>query len=217
MPMEKTIKNSLYPASYWYAVCQSKENCHHQHRAWPTGSSHMCWYCARRFSDIPCLLPVTRKNKCFHCIGNFCSWNCVKAYGHKMNNRPKDCLAYISLLAYWTAIKPQICPVYNAEKHPANCICLTKVHTPIKVAPPPVILDQFGGAVTSQEYSKGFTTIKNYDWITAKFSSSAQVLSQRWTMAWRKFPLESFNPTEEAKEAEPMPEVKAKYSYRPLF
>tara|TARA_X000001036_G_scaffold354289_2_gene335833 strand:+ start:158 stop:1084 length:927 start_codon:yes stop_codon:yes gene_type:complete len=48
----------------------------------PKKTNLHCWWCFHSFTCSPCFLPTVRddyRNR-FVVIGNFCSWNCVKAY-----------------------------------------------------------------------------------------------------------------------------------------
>ena len=48
----------------------------------PKKTNLWCWWCFHPFTCSPCFLPTIRdeyKDR-FVVIGNFCSWNCVKAY-----------------------------------------------------------------------------------------------------------------------------------------
>ena len=48
----------------------------------PSKTNLWCWWCCHSFNTSPCFLPTIRdeyRNR-YVVIGNFCSWNCVKAY-----------------------------------------------------------------------------------------------------------------------------------------
>ncbi len=54
--------------------------------SWPSSSPFACWWCAHKFQDFPKVIPInifrSKENNKLHVevIGNFCSWNCGKAY-----------------------------------------------------------------------------------------------------------------------------------------
>lgn len=45
-----------------------------------------CWWCHHSFETNPIQLPENYMNSHFTCIGNFCSFNCVKAYNLNLND-----------------------------------------------------------------------------------------------------------------------------------
>lgn len=48
--------------------------------------STKCWWCKHRFNTPNLSLPEYLHNNTFHCSGNFCSWECVKAYNIDLND-----------------------------------------------------------------------------------------------------------------------------------
>ncbi len=45
-----------------------------------------CWWCRNSFSTPSVELPEDYYNEIFYCIGNFCSFNCVKSYNLDLND-----------------------------------------------------------------------------------------------------------------------------------
>jgi hypothetical protein len=45
-----------------------------------------CWWCKHCFNTPNLSLPEYLHDNTFHCIGNFCSWECVKAYNIDLND-----------------------------------------------------------------------------------------------------------------------------------
>ena len=90
-----------------------------------------CWWCRNTFLT-PCIqLPEDYYNDTFYCIGNFCSFNCMKSYNLDLN----DSLIYkreslINLLYYLT---------YSEYKN-------------IVSAPHWLTLEEYGGLLTIDEY-----------------------------------------------------------------
>tara|TARA_B100000902_G_scaffold395360_1_gene453767 strand:+ start:165 stop:1073 length:909 start_codon:yes stop_codon:yes gene_type:complete len=54
----------------------------HGNQELPTSTKLWCWWCFHPFCTTPCFLPTVHDEyrKRYVVVGNFCSWNCVKAY-----------------------------------------------------------------------------------------------------------------------------------------
>jgi len=96
-----------------------------------------CWWCKNIFNTPKVVLPEEFNNDTFYCIGNFCSYNCAKAYNIDLN----DLLLWkreslLNLLYYLT---------YGYYKQ-------------IIHAPSWLILKEFGGFIDIKEYRKNFET-----------------------------------------------------------
>ena len=99
-----------------------------------------CWWCKNYFESLRLELPEYYFNNTFYCIGNFCSFNCVKSYNIDIN----DTLIYkreslINLM------------YYNFMKD----FCV------IKPAPHWLCLEEYGGTITIEEFRKSSITIDN--------------------------------------------------------
>ncbi len=121
---------------------------------WPKSTEKKCHNCSHRFDGVPVPLPVYRDElrNIYHCSGNFCSWQCSKAF----NNRETSPAGrgnrnmYISLLAYrlWVKMlrdKPSL-------RDNARSFCSYR----IEPARPRFDLRDFGGNLTIEEYREGF-------------------------------------------------------------
>ena len=96
-----------------------------------------CWWCRSIFTTPAVQLPEDYYNETFYCIGNFCSFNCVKSYNLDIN----DVLvwereALINLFYYMT---------YKEYKN-------------ILPAPHWMTLEDFGGILSIDKFRKNFTT-----------------------------------------------------------
>lgn len=94
-----------------------------------------CWWCKNSFTTPNLMLPENYNNGIFHCIGNFCSFNCKKAYNIDLNDSfvwKRESL--INLEYYLT---------YNKYKK-------------IDPAPSWLILKDFGGFLSITEFRKNF-------------------------------------------------------------
>jgi len=94
-----------------------------------------CWWCKYKFNTPNLCLPEQYFDSTFYCIGNFCSWECIKAYNIDINDNliwKRESL--INLMYYYT---------YGVFKE-------------IKVAPSWLILEDFGGNLTINAFRKNF-------------------------------------------------------------
>lgn len=135
---------------------------------WPSSSQFICWHCAHTFSNIPAFFPTLTKNNTFEFTGNFCSWNCVKAYSrHLSPNKPKGS-EFIAIFAFLTVHRPQHCHVPASRGHPSGCSCLD-VYQPLVYPQSPHQLVSFGGPLSIEEYREGFAIITHIDHINQVF------------------------------------------------
>lgn len=125
---------------------------------WPMKTSVYCHQCCHPFDGVPVPLPDTFDpvRKVYHCRGNFCSWQCAKAYNiNDMNSMygKGNRNMFIAILAHLTWVKYR-----NPYKKPvANSSTLKTYATySIDPAPPRQNLNIFGGRMTIEEYRKGF-------------------------------------------------------------
>ena len=98
-----------------------------------------CWWCKNNFDNSPVQLPESYFNNIFYCIGNFCSFNCVKSYNLDLNDSntyKRESL--INLLYYMT---------YNK-------------FVDIKPAPHWITLIEYGGILSIEEYRLNFINNK---------------------------------------------------------
>jgi len=92
-----------------------------------------CWWCKNTFDTPPVQLPENYYNETFYCIGNFCSYNCVKSYNLDLNDSAlykRESL--INLLFFLT---------YSKYKH-------------IVLAPHWLTLEEYGGLLNINEFRK---------------------------------------------------------------
>ncbi|ACH46774.1 putative VLTF2 transcription factor [Feldmannia species virus] len=119
---------------------------------WPTSTDNLCQHCCHPIDGVPVPLPQSYDTlkKVYHCRGQFCSWQCVKAYNMRSTvpagrgNRNM----YIALLAHRTWVKVRK-NVDDFER------LRTYACTSINPAPPPESLRIFGGDKTIHEFRKG--------------------------------------------------------------
>lgn len=130
---------------------------------WQRHSSSLCWHCCYGFTTTPCHLPYRRKDSRLYLTGNFCSWNCCKAY-YVSNRRicSSTTLHTITLLALLTSHRPRVCRSDPALPHPVDCPCMD-IRFGIPLPNPRESLQAFGGDMTIEEYRKNFYTIQSYD------------------------------------------------------
>jgi hypothetical protein len=96
-----------------------------------------CWWCKNSFDTPNVILPEHYFDGTFYCIGNFCSYNCAKAYNIDINDSniwKRESL--INLMYYLT---------YNSSKQ-------------IHPAPSWLTLKEFGGFMLINDFRKNFET-----------------------------------------------------------
>jgi hypothetical protein len=111
----------------------NKINIHHINISQET----KCWWCKNCFDTPNVTLPEQYFNSTFYCIGNFCSYNCTKAYNIDLNDSniwKRESL--INLMYHLT---------YNNFKE-------------IEPSPSWLILKEFGGFMSISEFRKNFET-----------------------------------------------------------
>jgi hypothetical protein len=100
-------------------------------------SETKCWWCKNSFNTPNVILPEQYYNGTFFCIGNFCSYNCAKAYNIDINdNNIWKRESLINLMYYMT---------YNRFKN-------------IEPSPSWLILKEFGGFMSINDFRKNFET-----------------------------------------------------------
>ena len=98
-----------------------------------------CWWCCHEFNTTPLSMPFKyddRRSK-FYTSGNFCSWSCMKSYATD---------------TYGLTIGGRICGnIVLMRKKMYNQI------GPVKFAPKRIMLKEFGGDMTIEEFRKNQT------------------------------------------------------------
>ena len=114
---------------------------------WPVKTDKLCFNCCHPFDNTPIPLPVVfdKKRNIYFCHGNFCSWQCSKAYN--INEMPKagqgNRNMNISLLSRQTW-----------SNYRKDNVKRTVYSLPITPAPRRSELKCFGGDLSIEEYRK---------------------------------------------------------------
>lgn len=122
--------------------------------SWPCSTSTLCHHCCYSFDGVPVPLPQSYDalRKVYHCRGNFCSWQCAKAYNNRQTppagrgNRNM----YIAILAHRMWIKYRRKKLTRKEEEAMK----TYATYCIQPSPPREVLRVFGGDMTIEEYRK---------------------------------------------------------------
>lgn len=96
-----------------------------------------CWWCKNSFNTPNLMLPENYLDGVFYCTGNFCSFNCKKAYNIDLND--------INVWKRESLINLEYYLTYNRHKY-------------IEPAPSWLILKEYGGFLTINEFRKNFDT-----------------------------------------------------------
>lgn len=152
---------------------------------WRPTSDYYCWYCCHPFFTVPIYIPVSRdpRTLVFHLSGNFCSWNCAKAYQfYREGFSEKGVASYLPVFAFITSHRPRYCSVPVNRKHPYDCPCIQLFHG-IKLPPRKEMITTFGGSLTIQEFRQGFMTIDSIEWVNRCFESKLHPTSDMYMNA----------------------------------
>jgi hypothetical protein len=100
--------------------------------AWPQTSPIACWWCCHTFTEYPKVVPLSINGSNIQVTGNFCSWNCAKAYAIKR---------FRSL----------------AHFHTFYDILFKESSVHVRASPSPLCLRHFGGPMGIEEYRRTFS------------------------------------------------------------
>lgn len=103
-------------------------------KEWNKKTNLLCWWCCHPFNTMPCFFPThyNEYSKRFKIQGNFCSWNCAKAYKleDSKGTRGQDMYLFTLLLMHLGI----------------------KNYRDVKSAPAKEVLKAFGGNLTIEEF-----------------------------------------------------------------
>jgi hypothetical protein len=105
---------------------------------YPTSSDFLCWWCCHNFDESPKCVPTSYNSKTdsFKITGNFCSWNCAKAY--TIYEKPSQITNLTRLVQF----------IYGSGDFS------------IPVAPPRYLLKSFGGTLSIDEFRENVSTFE---------------------------------------------------------
>lgn len=121
---------------------------------WPRKTDKKCHNCTYPFDGVPVPLPIHKDElrNIYHCSGNFCSWQCSKAFNMRETSPAGrgDRNMYISILAYRMWVK--VLRDKPAMHDNIRSYCAYKIDP----ARPRIELQDFGGRLTIEQYREGF-------------------------------------------------------------
>ena len=123
--------------------------------SWPLSTTLLCHNCCYSFDGVPVPLPQSYDSlrKVYHCRGNFCSWQCAKAYNNRQtpHSGRGNRNMYIAILAHRTWVKYRKgCRTREQEQ-----AMETYATYCIQPSLPREVLQVFGGDMTIEEYREG--------------------------------------------------------------
>ncbi len=98
--------------------------------SWPSKSPFVCWWCRHSFEGYPKVSPVSVRGNDIQVVGNFCSWNCSKA---------------------WTLQNLKRLDMFNTFYH----ILFGASSNEVNPAPTYLAIDTFGGPFTIEQFRAG--------------------------------------------------------------
>ena len=160
----------VYPTCLWKQLQKrSKEKQGTCCPEWPSQSNSLCWYCCHPFTTIPCYIPYYRdiREAVFYFLGNFCTWNCAKAYAINFQGiKRKEAIHYVSLLAFLTSHRPRYCP--DTTNHTGLCECVSS-YSGVQLPLPREKLQAFGGTISIEVFRKDMLSINDISWVVDNF------------------------------------------------
>lgn len=122
---------------------------------WPLRTNILCHHCCYSFEGVPVPLPQSYDalRKVYHCRGNFCSWQCAKAYNN-LQTPPSgrgNRNMYISLLAHRTWVKYRKTRGSTEENLAMRTYAMSLIHP----SPPREVLKVFGGKLSIDQFREG--------------------------------------------------------------
>ena len=101
-----------------------------------------CWWCCHSFENLPLQLPYKYDDKTnrFSTCGNFCSWSCMKSYNMEKYGLSRGAIIMGNMIIMRKKL-------YNVVDN-------------IRSAPPRVLLKEFGGTLTIEEFRNNETSDK---------------------------------------------------------
>ena len=111
--------------------------------AWPTSTDRWCWHCCHPFPGQPLPLPIEYDDRrdCFHVMGTFCGWACMKAYN-------------LESTSYKKHISSNIITLFRKR-------CTGHLRG-LRAAPPKMALRVFGGAMTIEQFREASDAQREY-------------------------------------------------------
>jgi len=126
---------------------------------WPTYSPYACWNDCHTFETTPVGIPHRLVEGCFHCYGNFCSYNCAKRY-----LLPKDEADDLTTLS--TTHDAYVSDSISEQLQLLELLCHIETGTPLEDriirAPNRLVLKLFGGDKTIEDYRNSFKKNTKY-------------------------------------------------------
>lgn len=125
---------------------------------WPTSSPYACWYDGHKFTGPPVGIPERYEDDKFYLYGNFCSYECAMCYLCPLTSADQSRIVTeldivnSDVLSERRQLLEMLCSLVS------GCNDLS----PIKRAPPFIILKKFGGNMTIEEYHASFRTNQSY-------------------------------------------------------
>ena len=126
---------------------------------WPTYSPYACWNDCHTFETTPVGIPHRYVDGCFHCYGNFCSYNCAKRY-----LLPKDEADDLATLS--TSHDTYVSDSISEQLQLLELLCHLETGAPLEEsivrAPNRLVTKLFGGDKSIEEYRGSFRKNTKY-------------------------------------------------------
>lgn len=128
--VEHTPVSEFYHPFRIHFQAPEQHHCLDDGISWPSKSPFACWWCKHTFDGYPKVSPVSVRGNDIEVVGNFCSWNCSKAW-------TLQCLKRLDM--------------FNTLYH----ILFGMSSNEINPSPTYLAIDTFGGPYTIEAYRAG--------------------------------------------------------------
>ena len=109
---------------------------------YPDNTNIACFNCTYEFDTMPIGIPIRYVNGKFHCVDNFCSFNCAARYIFKGDSNLNEVKKWES----YSLLNLMYSKLFEIDK-----VCK------IKLAPKPTLLKRYGGNLSVEDYRKDFS------------------------------------------------------------
>ena len=170
---------------------------------WPKSTDKRCHNCTYPFDGVPVPLPIHKDEirNIYYCSGNFCSWQCSKAFNLRETSSAGrgNRNMYISILAYrmWIKILKDRPEIHRNTRS----FCLYKIDP----ARPRFELKDYGGKLTIEEYRRGFCGV---------LPPVQSIIETSPLLTLRKMAIVPFINTDESKPVAPLENEKQEIAFR---
>ncbi len=156
-PEKETLPDFYHPFRLTFAGQNQTNRLTHRLEdaiSWPSRSHFACWWCKHTFETYPKVVPISIMGEKIEVVGNFCTWNCGKAYSLKEFHRLDMFNTFY----------------YKIFGHSANEIVPSPSYLCLDTFGGPLTIDQFRKCMNNPERSLNFELFAHlHIWVSKMF------------------------------------------------